>query len=72
MFNITSKSIQWGNDTLTLETGKDRIMEPNAGVGLKLGKIMLDYALTTVGRQSTALYTHVFSVRFSVNRNEKK
>ncbi|MFM2350774.1 MAG: hypothetical protein RIR04_1740 [Pseudomonadota bacterium] len=22
MFNITSKSIQWGNDTLTLETGK--------------------------------------------------
>jgi hypothetical protein len=57
---------------VTLETGKDRIMEPNAGVGLKLGAIMLDYALTTVGKQSTALYTHVFSVRFSVNRNEKK
>ncbi len=22
MFNVTKKSIQWGNETLTLETGK--------------------------------------------------
>ena len=33
MFNITSKSIQWGNDTLTLETGKVALDIPSPSAG---------------------------------------
>lgn len=40
--------------------------QPNFGVGLKMPRFVLDYALTDVGNQSDVLYSHVFSVRFNI------
>ena len=47
-------------------------IEPNTGLGLKLGNIHLDYALSTVGKTATGNYTHVFSVKFVINKTEKE
>lgn len=51
--------------------GKTWMVEPNAGVGLKLKAFSLDYALSTIGKQATGNYTHVFSVIFSINKTEE-
>lgn len=40
---------------------------PNIGLGLKLKQITIDYALTDVGDQSGANFSHVFSIRAAVN-----
>jgi hypothetical protein len=45
-------------------------LQPNFGVGLKLGRLQLDYALTDIGNVSQVQYSHVFSVR--VNFRERK
>lgn len=39
--------------------------QPNFGLGLRLGRVQLDYALTDIGNVSQVLYSHVFSVRLS-------
>ena len=41
--------------------------QPNIGVGLNLNKLTIDYALSDIGDQSAALYSHVFSLRAAVN-----
>lgn len=41
--------------------------QPNIGLGLNLGKLTIDYALSDIGDQSAALYSHVFSIRASIN-----
>lgn len=56
------------NDDLT----KSWHAEANTGLGLKLGNIALDYALSTVGKTATGNYTHVFSVKFVINKTEKE
>jgi len=43
-------------------------VQPSIGVGLKLGSLMLDYALTDIGDVSSSLYSNMFSVRFSINK----
>ncbi len=45
-------------------------LQPNFGIGLKLGRVQLDYALTNVGNVSQVLYSHIFSVR--VDFKERK
>ncbi len=42
--------------------GKSLEGQPNVGVGLKLGKLHIDYALTNVGNVASTLYSHVFSL----------
>jgi hypothetical protein len=42
--------------------------QPNIGIGLKLGSLMLDYSFTDIGDVSAALYSNMFSVRFSINK----
>lgn len=37
--------------------------QPNFGVGLRLGRLQLDYALTDIADQSSVAYSHIFSVR---------
>ncbi|MEQ1747030.1 MAG: PorV/PorQ family protein [Saprospiraceae bacterium] len=37
--------------------------QPNFGLGLRLGRVQLDYALTDIGNVSQVLYSHIFSVR---------
>ena len=52
------------------ETGFDNIkhktFQPNIGIGIRIKKVLtIDYALTDIGNQSLALYSNVFSIRFS-------
>ena len=43
-------------------TDKEWTFQPNFGLGLKLGRFHLDYALTDIGNVSQVLYSHIFSV----------
>lgn len=46
---------------------KEWTFMPNIGLGLKLNKICIDYALTDIGDNSGANYSHVFSIRAAIN-----
>jgi len=45
-------------------------LQPNFGVGLRLGRVQVDYALTDIGNVSQVLYSHIFSLR--INFKERK
>lgn len=55
---------------LDINNQKVLTFQPNIGIGLKLGSIMLDYALTDIGDVSSSLYSNMFSVRFNINKKE--
>lgn len=61
-FQRVKKDFDPGKKTLTLQ--------PNFGVGLRLGRLQLDYALTDIGNVSQVLYSHIFSLR--INFKERK
>ncbi len=42
--------------------------QPNFGIGLRISKIFIDYALTDVGNQAEALYSNVFSLKLALNK----
>ena len=46
--------------------------QPNAGVGLKLGGLKIDYALTNVGNYSDQLYSHVISLIMDLKINSRE
>jgi hypothetical protein len=46
-------------------------LQPNMGVGLKIKQVALDYGLTDIGDVSAALYSHIFSLRFDINKQPK-
>ena len=48
-------------------SARELLFQPNVGVGLRLGPVNVDYAFSDIGDQSTALYSHVFSLRFDIN-----
>lgn len=52
---------------LNFDNEQDWTFQPNIGVGLNLGKLTIDYALSDINDQSAALYSHVFSIRAAVN-----
>ncbi len=41
-------------------------VQPNFGIGLRLGRMQLDYALTDIGNVSQVQYSHVFSLRLNL------
>lgn len=43
-------------------------IQPNIGIGLHFRNVYLDYAFTDIGDQSTALYSHVISLRLLLNK----
>jgi hypothetical protein len=43
--------------------GTYTVFQPNFGVGFRLGKFGIDYALTDIGDQSESPYSHVFSLK---------
>jgi hypothetical protein len=45
---------------------KDLNFQPNIGLGLKLGRIHVDYALTNLGNVSQVLYSHIFSLKLDL------
>ena len=42
--------------------------QPNFGIGIQFKGVTIDYALTDIGDQSIALYSNVFSIRYSFDR----
>jgi hypothetical protein len=53
------------------DNSKILTLQPNIGIGLKVKNISLDYALTDIGDASTALYSHVISLRLLLNNPAK-
>lgn len=43
---------------------------PTAGLGVRLHKVVIDYALTDVGNQASAPYSHVFSLKVNLNKKD--
>ncbi len=43
-------------------------VQPNLGIGVKIQKVMIDYALTDIGDASAGLYSHVFSLKLMINK----
>lgn len=54
------------NDNSTSTT-----IQPNMGIGLRIKNVTIDYALTNIGNSAQTLYSNVFSIRFSIFRQEK-
>jgi hypothetical protein len=44
--------------------------QPNVGMGLKLGKLSIDYALTNIGSVSGVLASHIFSIKLDFESRE--
>jgi len=42
--------------------------QPNLGVGIVLDDIVIDYALTDIGNVAESPYSHVFSIKYSLER----
>ena len=42
--------------------------QPNFGIGVRISKIYIDYALTDVGNQAESLYSNVFSLKLALNK----
>ncbi|MBT8232637.1 MAG: hypothetical protein KJN84_08420, partial [Bacteroidia bacterium] len=53
------------NETSTTERSLE--FQPNIGLGLKLGKAHIDYALTNIGSVSGVLVSHIFSLKIDFN-----
>lgn len=45
--------------------------QPNIGLGLALGKVRIDYALTNVGNVGVAEYSHVFSLMLDFSQKKE-
>ncbi len=50
-----------------LDNSKKIGFQPNIGLGFKYKGIAVDYALTALGNQSTALYSNVFSLKIDLS-----
>lgn len=50
------------------ENKESMTLQPNFGIGIQFKGISIDYALTDIGDQSLALYSNVFSIRYSFDR----
>lgn len=51
---------------------KDLNFQPNIGVGLKLGRLSVDYALTNIGNVSQVLYSNIFSLKLDIKNKAKQ
>jgi len=49
----------------------DLSLQPNVGLGLNLGRINIDYALTNIGDATDVLVSHIFSVKLDFISNRK-
>lgn len=52
-------------------TEKSLTFQPNFGVGLDLGRVSIDYALTDIGDVSLVQYSHIFSLRLDFKKSKK-
>lgn len=59
-------------DKDTLNQDKVWIYQPSVGAGFRLQNVRIDYAFTNLANQSSALYTHVFSLQLDLVNDKKK
>ncbi|MDN3655814.1 PorV/PorQ family protein [Ferruginibacter paludis] len=60
------------SDGDTLNQKKVWIYQPSLGAGVKIKNVTLDYAYSNLANQSNPLYTHIFSLRFTLVKREKE
>ncbi len=60
------------DDGDSTNSSKTWIYQPSAGAGFRLQNVRIDYAFTNLANQSSALYTHVFSLQLDLVTNKKK
>ncbi len=53
------------------DNNESMTLQPNFGIGIQFKGITIDYALTDIGDQSIALYSNVFSLRYSFDRKSE-
>lgn len=46
-------------------------MQPNFGLGLRLGRVQLDYTLTDIGNVSQVSYSHIFSLKLDIKERRQ-
>lgn len=46
-------------------------LQPNFGVGIRLGRVKIDYALTDIGNVSAVQYSHIFSLLLDFKEKKK-
>jgi hypothetical protein len=59
------------SDADTLNQKKVWIYQPSIGAGFKIKNVMIDYAFTNLANQSNPLYTHIFSIRVDLRKNNE-
>lgn len=65
VMNFQDVKTNAGDDSTTLS------VQPNFGIGLKLGKFILDYAYTNIGGVSEVNYSNVFSLKLNFDGKAK-
>ncbi|CAN5647027.1 PorV/PorQ family protein [soil metagenome] len=60
------------SDGDTLNQKKVWIYQPSLGAGVKIKNVTLDYAYSNLANQSNPLYTHIFSLRFTLVKRAKE
>ncbi len=55
------------NPTIADDIERSLEFQPNIGMGLKLGRLKVDYALTNIGSVSGVLVSHIFSLTLNFN-----
>jgi hypothetical protein len=60
------------SDGDTLNQKKVWIYQPSLGAGVKIKNVTLDYAYSNLANQSNPLYTHIFSLRFTLVKRVKE
>ena len=58
------------SDGDTLNQKKVWIYQPSIGVGFRIKNVVIDYAFTNLANQSNPLYTHIFSLRVDLRKND--
>ncbi len=53
------------------ENKESMTLQPNFGIGIQFKGVSIDYALTDIGDQSLALYSNVFTLRYSFDKKKK-
>src|SRR5688572_19694618 len=53
----------------TVNQKKVWIYQPSAGAGFRISNVTIDYAFTNLANQSNPLFTHVFSIRLNMVKN---
>jgi hypothetical protein len=64
-FSFGQKTAKYSNEYMNLGAGARAF-----GIGLQLNQIKIDYAFTDLGNTSSALYSHVFSINFSIYKED--